>query len=285
MVRLQLSRACIVIVAALSLIVANAAARAGPVLSGHEDHKLFGNLDQADTNCPNNGCGPTAAVNSFVFLQNMYPDIYGDSLVPITRGQGGIPSEENMAAVANTLLGSNYMNTDCSCGTTTQNFYDGKMKYVNEKAPNTTVYDFESLTNDRAITAPTANFIAGELRDGEGVEALISGNMFGHYITLTDFTFDTRDDTGSLSYINPDGGTWETKDIIGLASNGTLTFNYSNDCTICEITDVFSESPIMVPEPTGLSLLITPFLILLWITTNRYASRRTVVCRPDSRDS
>ena len=112
--------------------------------------------------------------------------------------------------------------------------------------------------DDRAITAPTAEFIAGELDSGEDIEVLLSNadNTFGHYVTLTDFTFDTRTNTGSVSLINPDGGTWQTKDITRMADNGTIVINYSADCPDCQITDVFSESPIGVDEPSSLFLIV-----------------------------
>ena len=57
----------------------------------------YGNLDQHNTGCTAggvNGCGPTAATNSFVMLQNLYPGIYDKNLVPYAGAQ---PTQPEMA--------------------------------------------------------------------------------------------------------------------------------------------------------------------------------------------
>ena len=49
------------------------AAWAGAIYDKQWDPSLYGGLDQHSTLCADLACGPSAAVNSFVFLQNMYP--------------------------------------------------------------------------------------------------------------------------------------------------------------------------------------------------------------------
>ena len=39
-------------------------------------------FDQGKTTCPDTNCGPTAAVSSFVYLQNVFPNTYKVPLVP-----------------------------------------------------------------------------------------------------------------------------------------------------------------------------------------------------------
>ena len=42
---------------------------------------VYGDLKQSDVpECPARACGPVAAVNSFVYLQTKYPDIYEPSV-------------------------------------------------------------------------------------------------------------------------------------------------------------------------------------------------------------
>src|SRR5690349_9385875 len=103
--------------------------------------------------------------------------------------------------------------------------------------------------------APTAQFLAGELDHGEDVEVLLSSadGSFSHYVTLTDFTFDVEAKTGRLSFIDPMGGSWETRNITSSAPNGALVINYSTDCPNCQITDAVSESPI--PEPSSVMII------------------------------
>jgi hypothetical protein len=51
------------------------------------DPTMYGNLKQKDVpECPNEACGPTAAVNSMVFLQNMYPGIFDHNFVGFPGG-------------------------------------------------------------------------------------------------------------------------------------------------------------------------------------------------------
>ena len=99
------------------------------VITYKEDPKLFGTLDQGVTNCPGVNCGPTAAVNSFVYLQNAFPKIYKNPLVPTTHGMN--PTSAEQKAVANNL-GTNYMKNCCgdtSEGTAIGDFILGKMDY------------------------------------------------------------------------------------------------------------------------------------------------------------
>jgi hypothetical protein len=80
---------------ALSLVIGplTAPAAALPIIAGGFTDK-YGTLDQntveacKDAAGKSFSCGPTAAVNSFVFLQNMYPHIYDQQLVPDLDGDG-----------------------------------------------------------------------------------------------------------------------------------------------------------------------------------------------------
>jgi hypothetical protein len=69
--------------------------------------KLFGHLNQHDTICGAMGCGPTAALNSLVFLQNKYPTTYGTDLVPAVttdlNGDGDVNEYDAWISAANDL--------------------------------------------------------------------------------------------------------------------------------------------------------------------------------------
>ncbi len=122
-----------------------------------EDPSLFGDLDQHNTDCKRNGCGPTAAVNSFVFLQNQYPLIYGDMLVPSATST---PTQTEQADVANDL--GSYMKTCCARGTYWGNFITGKQAYIDDVAPDTTV---SSAQADYAWNAGIAGPKPGPVRE------------------------------------------------------------------------------------------------------------------------
>jgi hypothetical protein len=183
------------------------------------DATKMGMLDQALTNCPNEGCGPTAAVNSFVYLQNMFGSTYDNKLVP-TANSGDKPNQ-NLIDVANTLLGQKYMNVTCGCDTDIRDFIFGKDAYINDKAPGSTRFraqmnDIWALPGGRPIppdvrldekTAPTIGFLSTELHDKEDVEILLRfPDNTGHYVTVTHLTWDTDKQVGTLDFIDPDQG-------------------------------------------------------------------------------
>ena len=88
------------------------------------DATLFGHLDQAATSCPLMGCGATAAVNSFVYLQNRYPATFTTPLVPTA---GATMTQADMVAVANDLAQRMGIGAE---GTSIERFILGKMEYL-----------------------------------------------------------------------------------------------------------------------------------------------------------
>jgi hypothetical protein len=231
-----------------------------------KDWTLYGSLNQ--NTIPDIGsmaCGPTAAVNSFVYLQNKYPNIYDKKLVPDTNGNNIIDQAE-MISVAQTLSGANYMNMDMVNGTFADNFIYGKWKYLEEVAPQSTIYhaqnnwdwirppvdQFDWVTQ----VVPTWDFLYNELLDCEDVEILINGD-YNHYLTLTSFYWDDLNNDGIIDssedawidYIDPWTGAWGISDI--WHSAGQIETNYGNG--ISWISMSVAESP--VPEPATMLLV------------------------------
>jgi hypothetical protein len=233
---------------------------------------IFGHLDQDKTNCKPMGCGPTAAVNSFIYLQTKYPGIYDHKLV-------ASDSEADMIKVVDDLidLDKGYMVTDCAeDGTHYTAFIAGKRQYIEDKIPGKTVYaavvhytwdttlggDKPSYVTDK--TVPTRAWIQKEVEDGEDVEILMESKGFRHWVTVTGFAwFDAngngKEDPGevAIDYVDPKGGL-DIESVIGTTADGGLTINYNN---VWEgVTVAVSESPI--PEP-GTLLLAGLALVLL----------------------
>ena len=239
------------------------------------DH--YGNLDQHNTNCPNTGCGPTAAVNSFVFLQNVDPFTYGMSLVPESGGDplNPMPTQSDESGVANILLGPKYMNTDCTvCGTYWGRFILGQEKYIETKQPGVTDYKAQSSftwdpnqagTPAKPIakpddvqdnTIPTIDFLLNEVAAGEDVEILlqcpdVSPCPAGHYLTVTGLTWDTDEMTGTLSFIDPSTGKPDTKDI-SQAAGEPIFIDYPGGLSNIDVA--ISESPKILPSPEPATL-------------------------------
>src|SRR3954464_1606316 len=184
------------------------------------DQAGFGKLDQHDTNCALVNCGPTAAVNSFAFLQNSYPGVYNGKLVP---SAGAAPTAAELKAVAN-KLGSNFMQNctvNCTQGTPIEDFILGKRDYLESVAPGKTAYHAQvnfgwrknppngshpntakpGFVDDN--TKPTLSFLYSELKRGEDVELFMATGADGHYLTLTGIKYDDANNTGQMAFIDP----------------------------------------------------------------------------------
>src|ERR1017187_8731056 len=133
-----------------------------------ENPNLFGHVNQNDPAlagvCAAGGvsyaCGPTAAVNSFVFLENMYPGLYDNTLT------GNPAVMQNLFNTVTTLSGNNFMMCAAGTGgTLLTNFITGKQNYIEQLTPGRTTYT--SQLN------PGFGFILPELQKGEDVELLL----------------------------------------------------------------------------------------------------------------
>jgi hypothetical protein len=229
-----------------------------------EDATLFGTLDQAITNCPNANCGPTAAVNSFVYLQNAFPNTYKKQLVPTVNGKK--PSVAEQKAVANNL-GTNYMKNCCGTskgGTKIGDFILGKMDYIEAQDPGVTTYAAQTPAKWANVipkhpgtpkpgyvqddTIPTLSFIAAQLKAKEDVEVLLDNDKGQlHYLTLTGINYDDVTNVGTFYYVDPLGGGRNNSKILGLGGDKFIQTDYKLAGINSDIAGVVAESP--VPEP------------------------------------
>lgn len=258
-------------------LLAATAAHAAVITESEIPPDLFGTLDQANTNCPNVNCGPTAATNSFVYLQNAFPNNYKKPLVPTANGRN--PTQAEQAAVANNL-GTNFMKNCCATaneGTAIGDFILGEQDYIESVDPGVTRYEAQILGRwERVIpnhpdaakpgyvqdrTNPTLAFIARQLRAKEDVEVLLEGNdSVSHYLTLTGISYDDTNNMGTLSYVDPAGGGRAMSNILGLDAQMLIETNYQLGGANSDIVGVVAESPI--PEPAGLGLLAIACAVL-----------------------
>lgn len=244
----------------------------------HKDPALYGHLDQQWTGLEYM-CGPTAAVNSFVYLQKRYPGIYGEALV-------GDPSVDgNLIDTARYLSLGQYMNTtEEEQGTRADRFIYGKWKYIEDRPGlrGKTKYAAElsgtwgapprpegedppmppKPSEVRDGTDPTWDFIYSELKACEDVEILIDWGSGGHFVTLTGckWTDENEDNIIQKSeaviwFIDPDGGDenwsliWNNTNNI----NSLLKIEYLAHSN-ASITMAVSESP-RIPEPSTVIMM------------------------------
>ena len=261
---MRLSLACLVaFLGAASAMVPIQAL--GTVIDVALDPSKFGKLDQAKTTCPDTNCGPTAAVNSLVYLQNMFPTTYKVPLVPSGKE----------VDTANILSGKDFMGTCCvTGGTEIGDFILGKMAYIEATDPRVTTYEAEM--RDQWITpahpdaqkpgfvqdntVPDISFIAKQLSAQEDVEIAVKGTTGpGHFLTLTGIMFDTDSRTGKMFFVDPMGGKAGSVAIRQLDSS-IITDYFISDELPTRIVGVIAESP--VPEPATVLLLGSAFIML-----------------------
>lgn len=269
------------------------------------DETLFGNLDQGDLpgcngpdSVPNDlgryACGPTAAVNSFVFLQNKFPNIYKKSLVPELdrtkpandlNGDGKVDETDDMIAVGNTLASAQFMNTCCDPnsnvrGTFRYSFISGKQKYIESKAPGKTSYAAQDSPLLEAVPDkkpdyvkredPTWQFLRENLMTMEDIEILISTfaadgkETGGHYLTVTGLKWTDTDmdmiidmtEGAKLGVINPMGGMHHEYTLFQDPTNKRLFLKYpARTGALIDVTISMVVKESAIPEPGTMALL------------------------------
>lgn len=253
---------------AIVLAVGASSAWASIAYDIDKDWTLYGHLSQYDESVvPQEirpwACVPVATANSFVYLQNKYPGVYDNLLVP-----GG-----DIGAVVTILAGVDYMNTIAGIGT----WYDmgiyGKQKYLEEVAPGLTIYGAQ-LTSTWAFPGdrpgeqippidkpswvqddmyPTWEFLHDNLVACEDVEIGINEDSWGHCLTLTSFHWiDANEDyiiqqteTAWIDYVDPATGGLAYSDIWQDAKGSPIFVDYGG--STATLTMAMRESPI--PEP------------------------------------
>ena len=222
------------------------------------DPDKFGTLDQKLTKCGEIGCGPTAAVNSFTYLQTAFPRVYTTPLVP--AGQ-----DVTVADTLADLMGC------CGAGTSIENFIGGKRTYVESKDAGATKYGAEisgkwngtdrpDFVHENTTATDLLAFIERELRAGEDVEVSIANAGVGHFLTLTGVTFeDETRQRGQLAFVDPNGGTRGTT-TFRIDANGDIRTTYILGAQIAFVRHAVSESP--VPEPPTLIVLASGVIVV-----------------------
>lgn len=283
-------------------------AQATPIdYSASEDVSAFGHLRQKDLEDLNKlgdiACGPSSATNSFLFLQNRWPDIYDNKLIPKNPGDinkdGKTDGYDGLLSAGTVLLGDDYMKTQKNSTTLRGDFFYGKQKYIEERVPGKTTYEImDDPEMDKLdyvafplnarppgyqAKAPTPQWLSSELKDGEDIEILFFGSSLKHYVTVTGLKWIDKDSNGkgpdgkigpedgdaTISYINSaraPGDLEQTRTLI--QHDGLLYFKSSSGEEI-PIRFAVSESPVVVPEP-GTILLFGTGLIGVVVLKRRH---------------
>ena len=247
--------------AALALCSGTSQRLAAQAYNYSENFNFFG--DQVNQGNPGQ-CAGAAAINSFIFLENMYPTIYG-----APNGPGMLTPNYNSANNNDVTDFANIATNGWQVGSNParQGYYprpgDANLDYVatltdwfNDYAPGTSrlsSWYVGSTNNNRNATATD---LANEIKDGENVLFFITNQVgsasFYHVMTLVGVASDASGNI-TLKWQDPNdpsnlyssaatvsGGQLQITNVLGAAGPEN-------------IISVFSESP--VPEPAVLSLV------------------------------
>lgn len=249
------------------------------------DERMFGNLNQKDvpscvpapaTDEFGFGCGPTAVVNSFVFLEKRYPTIYGGKLITSQQKppadfnhDGKVDMYDDMAALAELLASPDFMNTVLQTSTFKYALMAGKEKYLEQKTPKATVFEGQDSPTSTEVPPPrfpkpgyvkredpTWQFLEENLKAGEDIELLVQRfNPDGtaavsHYVTLTNLKWIDQDMDGvidqdenaTIGSVNPAGGVFMERPVYQKQPGGSL-FTTSKSKQEFQITVAVKESP------------------------------------------
>ena len=270
----------------------------------------YGNLNQADVDknfCVHQpvhavSCGPTAATNSFVYLQKKYPSVYDNNLIISAagvdlNGDGKVDFYDDEVATGVALCGPNYMRTMDPGGTWARDFIWGKKNWIENYAPGSTIYHgqthplgaYDPINNPGGWTTerpkpgwinqvwPQWRFMYNELVACEDVEILLNWYDGGHFLTLSSFHFTDANFDGIMQagegawidFIDPCSGAvgnanvWNVQDGSG---NWYIKTSYVTGQESWVFMAV-AESP--VPEPCSLLVLATGLAGLIGLRRKR----------------
>jgi hypothetical protein len=254
----------------LALFAASAPFAGAAAFNYTENFNNFG--DQQNFTCPaapGGVCGAVAAINSFIFLENTYPNVYNMPKTPgkltpnYNAANNNDPTDANNFAAAGWQVGANparqgyYQRT----GTASGDYVATLADWFGDYAPGTSVLNNWYAGSAQNNRTPTVADLAGEIKDQEDVEFFVQNGNFYHVLTLTGISCNV-DGACRMTWQDPNDPTNPNfvSNIANTAGQLSIT-GVTGAPGAVNITAAFSESP--VPEPAAFLLLGSGIAALL----------------------
>lgn len=272
----------------LALLISGAPETTAAPYEAGNDEALYGHLFQ-DT-VPGigvNACCPTSAINSFVYLQNRFPAIYG----------GRLTSSPSSTDDVLTIAGADYMKTDAVRATKPWNGVWGRYLYIESRVAQQTEYASQVATINGqplfgavpdpelwplnrplprymantpssvpGVSVPTPQFLYQYLQRGAdvgvGIAYIVNGiGNGGHCLSLQHLSFDDATKTGSITFVDPANPTqppvtyavWQNADANFLSGYPYLTLDYAGRRAIIDfvIAEAWTPQAVTSTVETG----------------------------------
>jgi hypothetical protein len=194
-------------------------------------------------------CAAAEMINSFIYLDNQYPNIYHGMLIP-----GNDPNRAAQwfsTAGWTAPDGQHYDGYYSRKGNADTDLLQTKKDWVNSWAPGTSFFDYMI-----GPLYPTVDFLANQIRDHEDVELVVDLAGDGaHLIALTAISCDAKGNC-KMRFQDPNDPTHEQ--MANLFKGGShpneLGFYYPSFGRNAFIRDALAESPFL-PEPSSWILM------------------------------
>ncbi len=230
-------------------------------------------------------CGAVSTINSFTYLEKQFPAIYDNKLTPNYDANTNTDMMDAQKfgfdgwQVGTNPVRQGYYNRP---GGAESDFLQTKKDWINDYAPNTTVFDSWWVGSPDHNRKPTIADLAGEIHDKEDVEFFVQGDNFYHVLLLTGVMCDMQMNC-SIKYQDPNDPAQaspnEKMAKIYMAQitdmNSMLTFTGvpgSGYAGMVTITAAFAESPnpSLIPEPTTIVLMLAASCGMLAVGRKRF---------------
>jgi hypothetical protein len=242
-------------------------------------------------------CAAAADINSFIYLWNHFPQVYGTTnLLPDWDGDGIVTQSDYVTSRDKLAYGWEHNGTsrpgiygdEYNYGTA-KLIWEHTLYWFEDFAPGTTVFDGQLNQNGAGwhggrgleTSYPKWSFLWDSLAAAVDVELgllpLVSGD--GHAVTFTGMAFNDLDGDGrwdanetveKIGFLDPNKLGEMTWADVSTGSGGRIQFRWGPDQNTYYLYRAFTEGPINVPEPAiAVSLLTLLLFGALWGRSGR----------------
>jgi hypothetical protein len=230
-------------------------------------------------------CAAAADINSFIYLWNHFPQVYGGTnLLPDWDGDGTLTQSDYLASRDKLANGWEHNGTSrpgmygSSGGAVAKNIWEQTLYWFEDFAPGTTVFDGQLNQNGASwhggqvleTSYPRWSFLWDALVAAMDIELGLASGAKAHAVTFTGMAFNDLDGDGrwdanetveQVGFVDPNKVSQMTWADVSTGTGGRIEFKWWQDGQIYHVYRAYTEGPISVPEPAA---AVSLFALLLF---------------------